>query len=69
MDELSLRKAKMTAEIATLLKQSKMSSLHRQRDAHSERMARETAGRIDKLRESIREIDAELAARKQGEGV
>lgn len=67
MDELSLRKARMTAEIAMLLKQSKMSSLHRHRDAHSERMAREAAGRIEKLREAIREIDAELAGREQGE--
>ena len=64
MDERSLKKAKMTAEIAMLLKQSKIQALQRHKDAHSERQARETAAKIEKIREAIRQIDAEIAEQK-----
>ena len=64
MDELTLKKAKMTAEIATILKQSKILSLQKHKDAHSDRLAREAAARVEKIREAIQQIDADIAARK-----
>ncbi|MDQ0392526.1 hypothetical protein [Labrys monachus] len=54
----------MTAEIAMLLKQSKIQALQRHKDAHSERQARETAAKVEKIREAIRQIDVEIAEQK-----
>jgi hypothetical protein len=66
MDELSLKKAKMTAEIATILKQSKILALQKHKDAHSDRLARDAAQRVEKIREAIQQIDAEIAVRNEG---
>ena len=66
MDELTLKRAKMTAEIATILKRSKILALQKHKDAQSERLAREAAERVETIREAIRQLDAEIAARGTG---
>ena len=64
MDDLVIKKVKMTAEIATILKHSKMQSLQKNRGAHYERLARDAEAKVEKLREAIKTIDAEIAAAK-----
>jgi hypothetical protein len=64
MDNLPLKKAKLLAEIVNIQKQAKVSAVQKNRGAHYERQAREAEERVAKLRDEIKEIDAQISASK-----
>ena len=64
MDNLPLKKAKLLAEIVNIQKQAKVSAVQKNRGAHYERQAREAEERVAKLREEIKELDAQISASK-----
>jgi len=64
MDNLPMKKAKLLAEIVNIQKQAKVQAVQKNRGAHYERQALEAEERVAKLREDIKAIDAEIAAKK-----
>ncbi len=64
MDKMPLKKAKLMAEIVTIQKQSKVLAVQKNRGAHYERLARDAEDKVAKLRESIKAIEEEIAAKK-----
>jgi uncharacterized small protein (DUF1192 family) len=64
MDDLSLKRAKLAAELAIIAKQANLLGLQKGRDAHHMRRVNEAAARTAELREAIKTLDAEIAAKK-----
>jgi hypothetical protein len=66
MDDLTLKRAKLAAELVTIAKQANLLGLQKGRDANHLRRVNEATARSAEIRETIKALDAEIAAKKAG---
>ena len=66
MDDLTLKRAKLAAELVTIAKQATLLGLQKGRDANHLRRVNEATARSAEIRETIKALDAEIAAKKAG---